>query len=140
MTEPATPKPTTMLPLMCEKHRRDLLVNRLKLGPTSSWLAHELTAQILLFQWLAGDKRIWARANGNAENLSLVLAEIGCMACWDRAAYGRVYRLLQKVGLTIAAKIAQGKLVHDDWPIMDRARDGADAIEPGEDDDAIESE
>jgi hypothetical protein len=115
-----------VVPLMCKRHQHDLVVRRLKLAPDDAWQGAYLTAQLLLFQWATGDKRIMARTAGETDSLSLVLNEIGCLACWDHDAYGRVYRLMRKLGPMICAKIARQELMHDDWPIQQRWKESVD--------------
>jgi predicted TIM-barrel fold metal-dependent hydrolase len=109
-------KPQVVIPQMCERHRYDFLARRMKIGPDDPRLAIEVTVQLLLFRIVAADPRIVARAAGEADNLSLVLGELGCMACWDQKAYRLAYRCCQK-GLEHAALVANGKLADEGFPL-----------------------
>lgn len=99
-------------PVTCERHRYDFLVTRLHLGPDDPRLVQEVTLQILLFRQLAGDPRTTARCTqtaGKAESkdLSLVLAELGCMACYEPRYYRRACAVIQK-GFPHASLVARG--------------------------------
>lgn len=104
--------PNITVQQMCERHRYALLHDYLDLGPGDAWMAREVGALILLFQGASADDRIWKRAEGKAENLSLVLGEIGCLACWDSALFGRVARVAQK-GLAHCAAVTQGRIADE---------------------------
>lgn len=112
-----TAQPQVVVPQMCERHRYDFLARRMKLGPDDMRLAIEVTVQLLLFRIVVADDRIVARTRGHAEDISLVLGEIGCMACWDWRAYRLAYRCCQK-GLEHAALVANGKLADEGFPLL----------------------
>lgn len=109
-------QPQVVIPQMCERHRYDFLARRMKLGPDDLRLAIEVTVQLLLFRIVAADSRILARSEGDANNLSLVLGELGCMACFDPKAYRLAYRCCQK-GLEHAALVANGKIADEGFPL-----------------------
>jgi hypothetical protein len=105
-------QPQIVVPVTCEKHRYDLLVTRLHLGPNDPRLVQEVTLQILLFRQLAADPRIAARCtqtDGKAEakDLSLVLGELGCMACYEPRYYRRACAVIEK-GFPHASLVARG--------------------------------
>lgn len=102
------------VPVMCERHRYDLLVDRLKIPPHGPWMVAEVTMQIMLFQAATADERIQARTGGDPHSLSLVLNELGCLACWERKWYKRALLIIEK-GVSYAAKVAQGKFYDPDW-------------------------
>ena len=125
--KPADDRPEIVVPTMCERHRYDLLVRRMKLGPDDSWMVYDLTMQILLFQAASADPRIHARTGGDSRQLSLVLAEIGCLACWERKYYRKAMVIMRK-GIEHAAKVAQGKRHDADW-VFQRYQVGEGRIE-----------
>jgi hypothetical protein len=105
-------QPQIAVPVTCEKHRYDFLVTRLHLGPDDPRLVQEVTLQILLFRQLAADPRIAARCTqtagkAEAKDLSLVLAELGCMACYEPRYYRRACAVIQK-GFPHASLVARG--------------------------------
>ena len=109
------PAPAVHIQNLCPRHRHDLIVRRLRIKPNEPWLVVEVTAQILLFQRAAASPKIHARTEGDAENLSLVLAELGCLACWDRDGYNRAVLLLRK-GVDHAAAVARMEREDPIWP------------------------
>lgn len=110
-------RPTVVVPAFCERHRRDLVVRRLKLTPTDAWREHESTGQLLMLKGLlAHDHVLHARSEGTTENLTMVLAEIGCLACWRPRMYQRVYRVLLK-GLNHAKAIISGDVADPEFPL-----------------------
>jgi hypothetical protein len=111
----ADDKPTVVVPVTCERHRYDFLVRRMHIGPEDPRLAAEVTLQLLLFRLTVADPRIVARAGGDSYNLSLVLAELGCMACWSQAYYRLAYRCCQK-GIEHAAAVARGEVAERGFP------------------------
>lgn len=119
---PIPPDDAVMIPDLCERHLSDLVRRRLRMHDHEPWRAAVVVAQLLLFTWTTGDRRFLARTEERTENFSLVLAEIGCLACFDRAAYGRVCRLMRKLGVDGAARVAQQKASDPDWPIEARSR------------------
>lgn len=111
-----------MIPELCQQHRRDLVV-RLDIPETGPWLATMVTGQILLFQTAARSDVIWQRCSKvagtdqrDANDLSLVLAEIGCLACYRPDWFDMVIRLIDTEGLHFAAQVAQAKKSHPDFP------------------------
>lgn len=114
MTAPAPAQPI-QIPTLCERHRHDLIVRRLKIREDEPWLATEVTAQLLLFGRAAADPRITAIAQGTTEGLRIAIGGIRCLACFDPEGYRRAVRLLRK-GLPHAAKVARGEARDPDWP------------------------
>ena len=108
-------QPTIVVPSLCNDHRHKMLVHDLQIPPTGPWQVAELTATILLFQAAAQDERISRRAENEASNLSLILAEVGCLACFEPKWYDLMVALLKK-GVSRAAKVAQFKERDPDWP------------------------
>jgi hypothetical protein len=111
----ADDKPTVVVPITCERHRYDFLVRRMHIGPNDPRIAAEVTLSLLLFRLTVSDPRIVARADGDSYNLSLVLAELGCMACWSQEYYRRAYRCCQK-GIEHAAAVARGDKAEQGFP------------------------
>lgn len=68
------------VPQLCQSHQVHL-VTRLRLGPDDPWRAAMVVNALLMFQRASQDNSIHARTGGDIGQLSLVLAEIGCLAC-----------------------------------------------------------
>lgn len=116
-------KPEVVVNRFCERHESDILHHRLKVPESGPWVATLVTMQLLMLNWLMTDKRIYARSeNGRVEDLTLVLAEVGCMACYDNDGYNRALSLFRVGGLDYAARVAQGKASDRRWPIDERSR------------------
>jgi hypothetical protein len=117
-------KPIAYLPDLCPKHQRKL-VEALKIGPEGPWQSTLAVANIMLFQAAIAGKVVWGRCSkdekGHArtEDLSLVLAEIGCLACFDSLAWSRIIRLHRKYSSIGISRIIHGKLKDPDWPYLD---------------------
>jgi hypothetical protein len=93
--------------ILCRRHEHELIVHDLEIPESGPWKPAMLYAQMLLFSKVAGDPRVVARIDGDDHNLSLVLAEIGCMACFAPDVYERAVRVLRK-GLSHAARVVVG--------------------------------
>ena len=107
MTEPTRPR--IYIKNICKKHQEILLINKLHLTAKDPYMATQFIAELLLFQGsLMGDSRVHKRTGGDMGQMNLVLAEIGCLACFDRDLFKRVVGVMRK-GLTHAAQVSQGK-------------------------------
>lgn len=109
-----------MIPDLCYVHTYDLVRTQLKLSPDDPWRVYVACSQVLLFQGASADARVWDRAGGSVENLSLVLAEIGCLACWDVSLYLRVVKLAKK-GLEHMSAVSQGKIADEGFDMTKKA-------------------
>jgi len=98
---------------------------RLKVGEDGPWQVALITMQILCFTWATTNPSFNKRLQGapgdadehaHPRDMNLVLAEIGCLACFDGEGYDRASILCRR-DLSRAAKIAQGKEKDPDWPI-----------------------
>jgi hypothetical protein len=113
------PQPQVMVQRFCTKHERDV-VRRLKLQPTDPWQATMTVVQILLFTWTTADPGFHRRTAGDAANMSLVLAEIGCLACYQHDGYVRAIGLIRERGLSHAAAVSRHDAADELWPIHAR--------------------
>jgi hypothetical protein len=105
------PANAVMVPKFCEYHQHDLVVRRLKLSESDAWMVSMLTVQILCFTWATADPRINARLpkeSSEPSDLSLILAEVGCLACFDGEGYDRAAMLVRR-GLPHAVDVAHGR-------------------------------
>lgn len=78
------PPPTkaAYIPPLCNKHQR-AIVQRLKLPPDSWWQGAIMAAQLACFRATSFDPRFQKRTEGDAHAMSIMLAEIGCLGCWQ---------------------------------------------------------
>jgi hypothetical protein len=111
-------RPEVVIPQMCQRHQRELF-RKLKLGGQDTWRASLILCQILLFGWVQTDRRVYLRTAGNIEDMTAVLAEIGCLACFDRDGFSRAARMM-KEDEHHAAQVSMGKEEDPHWPIKDR--------------------
>jgi hypothetical protein len=109
------PKPLVEVATMCNEHNVKTL-ERLGIGPDGPWMATLVTMQLLLFRATMADERIHKRTGGDANAISLILAEIGCPACARKADFKRALVVMRK-GLTHSAKVARGELYDADFGI-----------------------
>lgn len=105
------------LPRLCQRHEHDLVVAQLRLKPEDTWRAHYVVAQILMFQGLSATERFRRRVGpeGGVAAMNIVLAEIGCPACWNGALYRLVVQLFKKGGFHHAAKVSQNWALDEEW-------------------------
>lgn len=124
---PATPtEPQVVIPRMCPRHERDV-TRRLRLTQNDPWMATLTVVQILLFTWTTADVRFHRRTEGDLKNMSLILAEMGCMACVHGDGFTKAIGLIRDRGLGHAAAVSQNEVADELWPIQRRI-DAMDAI------------
>lgn len=120
--DPPTPdpkNPLVVLPELCFRCQRRI-VKRCHLNPWDPWRAHIVVAQLLLFTWVASEDGIHTRSEGDSNNLSLILAELGCLGCARRPLFGDAILPLLAKGLSHAADVQKGKVRDELYPVWDR--------------------
>lgn len=128
------PKDAIVVPQMCEQHQA-ALVAKLRFTPTDPWQMAIMVAQIMLFQNASNKEWVWQRCSllpdgkRDGKDLSLVLAEIGCLACLDTDAFRRLSNIMLKRGVRYAAQLSRGEIEDAYWG-LNLAR--ANAKEGGE--------
>ena len=121
-----------VLPSLCEAHQA-LILHNLRMGPTEPWKAALVVANLMLFQITSAGDVMWQRAKREdgetptSADVSLVLAEMGCLACFSHKNLERVLTIFRKHGLQGAAKISQGQLESPHWPYFKKQSDGGAA-------------
>ena len=109
---------TVFLPDMCRAHQAEL-VNRLRIPESGPWQSTLVIMNIRLFQAATANPKVWERCSvvddgkRDESDLTLVLAEIGCLACFDRHTYGETLSLMRTKGVSHVAKLThdfKGKL------------------------------
>lgn len=109
--------PLIAIPPMCEQHTSHLVHQVMHFKHRDPWRAAIVTAQILLFQAATADQRLHQRSEGDANNLSLILAEFGPLCCALRdGVVQKVWRVMKK-GLTHAASVSRRTVVDPDFDI-----------------------
>lgn len=98
------PNPTVVLPELCF-HCQRRIVKHCHLHPWDPWRAHIVVARLLLFSWVSSEDGIAARAEHEARNLTLILAELGCLGCARRHLFRDSILPLLAKGLSHAAKV-----------------------------------
>lgn len=109
--------PVIQIPALCANHQHELVVHRLQIPESGPWVLAMIIMDVLLFQWATKDPGIWKRADGEVADLTLVLAEIGCLACRYPDGFGAAVRVLQK-GIDHAAAVSQARATDPDWPVL----------------------
>jgi len=116
MTANDLPKDAIRVPQLCSRCLHELVVVELEIKESSPWKAAIVVANILLFQQASNEPSIWRRAEQQVENLSLILAEIGCLGCaFDRKPWERVVRIMKR-GISHASKVSRGEIADPDHP------------------------
>lgn len=105
------------LPILCRGHAHELVVHRLEIPETGPWVLAMVVMELLLFQWAAKDPAIWKRADGNVADLTLVFAEIGCLACRYPDGFDAAVRVLLK-GIDHAVAVSQARVSDPDWLVL----------------------
>jgi hypothetical protein len=118
--EEGVPKDAVLVAPFCERHRHDLIVQKLQRRPNDTFLVYEITAMMLLFQWAAASpgspaREQWEEHADAQRALKAHIGSLGCLACWDVAAYERAAALLQK-GLRVATDVVKFKAEDPGWP------------------------
>jgi hypothetical protein len=118
--EEGIPNDAIRIQPFCYAHRHDLIVHKLERGPNDTFMVYEVTAMMLLFQWAAASPASPAnRKDGTHEEMQKALSEfvsgLGCLACWDVAAYERAAALIKK-GLRVATDVVNMKAEDPGWP------------------------
>ena len=99
------------VPDMCRAHQAEL-VQRLRIPESGPWRVAIIVTQIRLFQTATACDRVWQRCGltesgeRDVADLSLVLAEIGCLACFDRSAFQETVDLIRTHGLSHVAQLS----------------------------------
>jgi hypothetical protein len=129
MSDSELPESAIVIPDMCNLHQ-STIVHGLRLRQRDPWKVAIVIANMMLFQAASAGDVIWKRA-ANADgsepspkDVSLVLAEIGCLGCLDNRNFQRVFTILRKYGLSDAAKISRGELDSPFWPYFKKQGDG----------------
>lgn len=110
---------TVCVPALCVKHQR-VVIDRLRIPKHGPWNAALMIVNLLLFGRVIADDRITERI-GDAEGVefastaSLVLAEIGCLACFQGDAVYQAIKLIKRKGLKHAADVSRGEIAHPFW-------------------------
>lgn len=94
------PEPAVMVPSLCAPHMHELVVQRLRIPESGPWQTRMVIAQMLLFQWTATDPRFWQRCGRTKDErdvaaMNLVLAEIGCLACWSSRGFQTIWQMMR---------------------------------------------
>lgn len=114
------PETAVCVPALCMSHQR-MTVDRLHIPESGPWQAAIVIVNVLLFGRAIADDRVVRRIGTNlkgvefASTASLVLAEIGCLGCFDRDATDRAINLIKARGLQHAAEVARGVITHPYW-------------------------
>lgn len=108
-------RPLVEIPQVCREHQRKMC-ERLRIGPDDPWLASLVTLQLLLFRAAMHDEGITKRVGGDTESISLVLAELGCLACARHDDFRRALIVMRKGGM-YAAQVARGEVYDADFGI-----------------------
>lgn len=107
--------PRVEVPPLCSKHQRRV-VTRLAVGPEGPWRAALLVTNMLLFQRASQDIMVHKRAGNRVEELSLVLAEIGCLACRYRNDFELALTFQKEESGMHVADVIYARAASTKWP------------------------
>jgi hypothetical protein len=115
-----SPQKAAYLPQLCAKHQR-AVVQRLKLAPDSWWQGALMATQLACFRATSLDPRFIKRTEGDIAAMSIVLAEIGCLGCWQPRAIEVSISIMRRDGDYIHLfDLAYGtkRLTDPLWPLQ----------------------
>lgn len=115
-------KPVIHVADLCRYHAHELVVHRLQIPESGPWALAMIVMEILLFQWATKDPAIWKRADGNVADLTLVFAEIGCLACRYPDGFEAAVRVQLK-GIDHAVAVSRGQASDPDWLVLSDAKE-----------------
>lgn len=96
---------TIAIPQLCREHQLQI-VQHLGIGEDGPWRVTIVVMNMLLFQAATENDMVWARCSllpdgsRDHDDLSLVLAEIGCLACFQPGKLENALRITAQKGLT----------------------------------------
>lgn len=105
-------RPQVYLPQLCNACQC-VVVDRLKLSPLDPWVSAIIIVNLATFQAALNEPRVWQRCGEaesggrKTEDLSLVLAEIGCLGCFLGDKFQKIVAHAVEHGLSDLAKITQ---------------------------------
>jgi hypothetical protein len=95
------------------------IVHGAGLSPSDPWRAATVVVSMGLFQAASSDSRVWGRCSDeaggkkDASDLSLVLAEIGCLGCFKPKTRKHLTQAIVDDGLSALAQRVRTTLVED---------------------------
>jgi hypothetical protein len=92
-----SPQQALHIPPLCDRHQR-VVVQRLKLAPDSWWQMALAAATMACFRAATFDPRFIKRTEGETAAMSIVLAEIGCLGCWQPRAIEVAVSIMKRDG------------------------------------------
>lgn len=117
-TEPGAAGATQIsVPPLCDPHQSNLIRWRLRMTESDPWQMAVLTCSMLVWRRAINTPTVWKRAGGEADALSVVLAEIGCLACYDWQAYEDAVDVIRSHGWRFGFDVVMGREVHSLFPI-----------------------
>lgn len=116
----AMPPDTIVTQALCKRHATSVRL-RLHLTEVGPWRDACVLTGVLLFRRVSARRQFQARCGGTpdehaVETINLVLAEIGCLACWDSSAFTAAIACLRK-GASYVSDIIHGRLADPDFPL-----------------------
>jgi hypothetical protein len=113
----AEKNPEVMAQPLCERHQAYLVNHVLPTREDEPWRAVIIVANLLFFQAITADKGFHARCGGDAESMSLILAELGPSCCAVRdSVQDRIWKVMAK-GISHAAQVSQRKVIDPNFDI-----------------------
>lgn len=104
------------LPSMCKRHQCEV-VDRLGIPETGPWQVTIMAVNLACFRAISVDPSFRRRTDEDPAMWSIVLAEVGCMACYAARAFDLALQILQADGdWKPLFGAAFGKTRHPSWP------------------------
>jgi hypothetical protein len=114
-----SPQQAAFVPPLCARHQR-VVVQRLKLPPDSWWQLALAATTLTCFRAATFDPRFQKRTEGDPAGMSIVLAEIGCLGCWQPRAIEVAVSIMKRDGAWLPLfELAHGakRLTDPLWPL-----------------------
>lgn len=110
------PQAAAYLPQMCARHQR-AVVERLLIPPSGPWQMTIVAVNLACFRATTFDERFLKRTEGDPASFSVVLAEMGCLACLQGRAFQTALEIAKHDGEWMPLfEAAFGKKAHPMWP------------------------
>lgn len=109
---------TTHLPSFCYPCQYGI-VHGIGFTPADPWQSAIIVVQLGLFQAASRDERVWARCSPTEDgerdvsDLSLVLAEIGCLGCFKPKTRNALIEAIGREGLSAVAQRVKTEPMED---------------------------
>lgn len=109
------PSEAAFIPQLCHPHQVEV-VKTLRIPPEGPWIGTLMAVNLACFRAVTYDARFKARTEGDPSTFTIVLAEIGCLACAQPRAFRTAVEFLAHEDWMTLFAVAYGRAKHERWP------------------------